>query len=343
MSKRDQDLPGRPEPVWLRTVDTDIPPATNDTHSELQHPERPTRPVLLRDAARNAGVSELWFADDFNELELRYEPREQILWYFMRPRPRQSFTIGLLRDIRRLQERIRELFVAADPAQRPRLRYLVLASASPDTFNLGGDLALLAQLIRTQDRGQLESYARACIDVLYPNAVALDVPIITVSLVQGHALGGGFEAAMSSNVVIAEETAKFGLPEVLFNLFPGMGAYSLLARRIGMVSAEKMITSGKVMTARELHEQGVLDAVVPKGDGEKAVYELIARQNRRFNSHLAIYRTRRRYQNLTYDELKDIATIWVEAALRLTDADLKKMDRLAGTQDRRQLRTSQGA
>lgn len=342
MSKRDQDLPGRSEPVWLRAVDAGIPPAINDTHPEIETTERLTRPVLLREAPRAPGVSELWFDDDFNELELRYEPREQILWYFMRPRQRQSFTIGLLRDIRRLQERIRELFIAADPAQRPRLRYLVLASASSDTFNLGGDLSLLSQLIRTQDRGQLESYARACIDVLYPNAVALDVPIVTVSLVQGHALGGGFEAAMSSNVVIAEETAKFGLPEVLFNLFPGMGAYSLLARRIGMVSAEKMITSGKVMTARELYEQGVLDAVVPKGEGEKAVYELIGRQSRRFNSHLAIYRTRRRYQNLTYDELKDIAVIWVDAALRLTEADLKKMDRLAGTQDRRQLRTIQG-
>jgi DSF synthase len=297
----------------------------------------------VREVTRASGVSDQWFTDDFNELELRYEPRDQILWYFMKPRPRQSFTIGLLRDIRRLQERIRELFVANDPANRPRLRYLVLASASPDTFNLGGDLALLAQLIRTQDRGQLESYARACVDVLYPNAVALDVPIITVSLVQGHALGGGFEAALSSNVIIAEETAKFGLPEVLFNLFPGMGAYSLLARRIGMVAAEKMITSGKVMTARELHDQGVLDEVVGKGDGEKAVYELVARQNRRFNSHLAIYRTRRRYQNLTYDELKDVTTIWVDAALRLTESDLRKMDRLAGNQDRRQLRTIHGA
>jgi len=337
-------LPGRSsEPIWLRPIDAEIPAPTNDTRSELDRPELPSRAVLLREAQRAAGVSEQWFADDFSELELRYEPREQILWYFMRPRQRQSFTIGLLRDIRRLQERIRELFVAADPAQRPPLRYLVLASASPDTFNLGGDLSLLAQLIRTQDRGKLESYARACVDVLYPNAVALDVPIITVSLVQGHALGGGFEAALSSNVVIAEETAKFGLPEVLFNLFPGMGAYSLLARRIGMVDAERMITSGKVMTARELYEQGVLDAVVPKGEGEKAVYEFIARQNRRFNSHLAIYRTRRRYQNLSYEELKDIATIWVDAALRLTEADLRKMDRLAGTQDRRQLRTSQGA
>ena len=343
MSKRDQDLPGRSEPVWLRTVESDLSPAEIDTHSQLDQPGRPPRPVLIRDVSRATGVSEQWFADDFSELELRYEPRDQILWYFMRPRNRQSFTIGLLRDIRRLQERIRELFVAADPAQRPRLRYLVLASASPDTFNLGGDLTLLAQLIRTQDRGQLESYARACIDVLYPNAVALDVPIITVSLVQGHALGGGFEAALSSNVIIAEETAKFGLPEVLFNLFPGMGAYSLLARRVGMVTAEKMVTSGKVMSARELCEQGVLDAVVAKGEGEKAVYELVARQNRRFNSHLAIYRTRRRYQNLTYEELKDIAAIWVDAALRLTEADLRKMDRLAGTQDRRQLRSIQGA
>ena len=50
---------------------------------------------------------------------------------------------------------------------------------------------------------------------------------------QGECLGGGFEAALSSDVIVAEKSARFGFPEILFNLFPGMGAYSFLERKIG--------------------------------------------------------------------------------------------------------------
>jgi DSF synthase len=56
------------------------------------------------------------------------------------------------------------------------------------------------------------------------------LPILTVGLVQGAALGGGFEALLSFDYVVAERDATFGLPEILFGLFPGMGAHSLLSR-----------------------------------------------------------------------------------------------------------------
>ena len=65
-----------------------------------------------------------------------------------------------------------------------------------------------------------------------------------------------------------------GLPEILFNLFPGMGAYSLLARRLGMKKAEEMILSGKIFEARELHEMGVVDMIVPSGEGERGRADL---------------------------------------------------------------------
>ena len=98
----------------------------------------------------------------------------------------------------------------------------MLASDVPGVFNLGGDLDLFRQHIMAGDRGGLLRYAKACIEVLYGNIINLGRDLTTVSLVQGDALGGGFEAALSSNVLIAERNAKLGLPEVLFNLFPGM-------------------------------------------------------------------------------------------------------------------------
>ena len=92
---------------------------------------------------------------------------------------------------------------------------------------------------------------------------------------QGDALGGGFESALASNVVIAEKGVKMGLPEVLFNLFPGMGAYSLLSRRVGTARAEQMILSGRLYTSDELFEMGVVDILAEKGEGEVEVYKYI--------------------------------------------------------------------
>ena len=83
-------------------------------------------------------------------------------------------------------------------------------------------------MIRDQDEATLRAYAYRCIDILYDNYRGLDLPIMTVALVQGDAIGGGFEAMLTNDVVIAERDAKFGLPEILFNLFPGMGAHSFL-------------------------------------------------------------------------------------------------------------------
>jgi DSF synthase len=209
----------------------------------------------------------------------------------------------------------------------------------PGVFNLGGDLNLFAQHILSKDRDHLLRYAIACIDVLHNNAVNFDLPVTTISLVEGSALGGGFEAALSSNVLIAERSAEMGLPEILFNLFPGMGAYSLLARRIGMVEAEKMISSGKVYRADELYEMGVVDVLVEDGDGRNAVNKYIKQHKRSSNGLRAIQAVRKRYDPITYEELLDITKIWVDAALNLTKKDLRMMQRLVGAQDKRRSET----
>src|SRR3546814_2073117 len=83
-------------------------------------------------------------------------------------------------------------------------------------------------------------------------------------------LGGGFEALMTFDVVVAERQARFGLPEILFGLFPGMGAYSILARRIGHVHAERMILGGKVYSAEEMYDMGLVHVIAETGEGEQA-------------------------------------------------------------------------
>jgi DSF synthase len=114
-----------------------------------------------------------------------------------------------------------------------------------------------------------------------------------------------------------------------------MGAYSLIARRIGSAQAERMIFSGRIYSAEELYGLGLVDVLADDGKGEDAVYEYVEQFGRRHSAHCAVYSVRKRVNPMTYDELLDITKIWVDAALALDEGDLKRMERLAAAQDRR--------
>lgn len=273
--------------------------------------------------------------DNLAQLELAFDEQDKILWCFLNPTDRPSVTRELARESRTLQRSIQQLFRERPAQEASPIRYMVWSSKAPGIFNLGGDLRLFAELVRLRDREQLLDYATTCIDVVYMNAINLELPIITVSLVRGDALGGGFEAAISSNLVIAERSVKFGLPEMLFNLFPGMGAYSLIARRVGAAQAERMILSARIYSAEELYELGLVDVLADDGKGEEAIYEYVEQYGRRHSAHCAVYNMRRRVNSLTFEELLDVARMWVEATLQLDEQDLRRMERLAAAQDRR--------
>jgi DSF synthase len=272
----------------------------------------------------------------FGQLEIDFDSRQQTLWYYLTPHSRPCFNLGLLEELRRFQDQLVSLnrYGEGDPETLP-VRYLVLASRTPGVFNLGGDLQLFAGLIRDGNRAALFHYAKSCIDVLYPNTVNFEQPLTTITLVQGDALGGGFEAAISSNVVIAERSAKFGLPEVLFNLIPGMGAYSFLIRKVGPDKAERIIMSGELLSAEEMFELGLVDVLAEDGEGELATVNFIRRHQKRGNSHSAMGRIRRCVNPVTYEELIRITEIWVDAALQLNDRDLRMIERLVQAQNRR--------
>jgi len=271
----------------------------------------------------------------WSEIEINIDPEVATYWCFMKPQGRPSFSVKLLSDIIGMQRGIEEEYVQRARNGMTQIKYFVLGSKHPGVFSLGGDLPLFVEKIRAQDRAALRHYARLCVEAVYNNAISFHLPIVTIALVQGDALGGGFEAALACNMIVAERSAKFGLPEVLFNLFPGMGAYSFLSRRLDGVRAERIIFSGRTYSAEELYDMGLVDLVAEDGQGEYAVRELIERQRRRHNAYEAVFQARRRAQPITREELLDITEIWVDAALRLEEADLKRMLRLAAAQERR--------
>lgn len=268
----------------------------------------------------------------FEQVRTRYDAEFGISWLFMQPNPRPCFNRICMRELLTNQTQIEAAHLY--PQHRPQqvTNYLVLASDVEGVFNLGGDLAIFKAAIEKQERAKLLEYAQLCIENLW-TFYNMQAPITTIALVQGQAMGGGFEAALSAHVLIAEKGSMMGLPEVLFNLFPGMGAMSFLARRVGLAAAEKIIRSGKVYTAEELYEMGVVDVLAEAGQGEKALQDWVRKTHKSLNSFQAIQKAKQRVNPLTKQELLDITEIWVDAALRLTERNLKVMERLVRAQN----------
>ena len=273
--------------------------------------------------------------DRFTQLSTHFDPEYGMLWTYSDPEGVPCFNLTFLEELIRHHNVIKNSGGRVTVnGQEHEIRYSIGASMTPGVFNLGGEISLFRQLIRDRDRVGLLNYATMCVDALILRIHHFDLPVTTITLVQGDALGGGFEAVLTSDIIVAEKRSTLGFPEILFNLFPGMGAYSLLGRKVGSAMAEKIILSGKMYKAEELYEMGVIDVLAENGDGENALYEYIRKQERRANGYQAVQRARHRFNPVTHQELQDITTIWVDAALKLTEKDLKVMDRLVRSQEK---------
>ncbi len=238
----------------------------------------------------------------------------------------------MLNEMRQLQKNIIKYFKTRETESQLPVRYLVIHSKVPGVYNLGGDLALFSKLIKERKRQQLFDYAKLCIDLTYLNYVSLTLPLTTISLVEGLALGGGFESALSSNILIATENAEMGFPEIRFNLFPGMGAFSFLARICGATTAEKMIVEGKIYNGRELYEMGIVNHLVDTDNSLDGVEKYIRQHQRSGNGRRAMQQVRQSYHSIEYRDLLDVIEIWVDTALRLKDKNLRLIDRMAKAQ-----------
>lgn len=282
-------------------------------------------------------IAELRFfpQTSFDQLETRFDPEYGVFWGFMNPKPRPTFNPYLLAELRAYVDSIIQPGGSIwHEGVNHAINYAVIASKIPGVFNLGGDLSLFREAITTHDRDMLVQYGRKCVDNLYPWSRNCDLPLTTIALVQGDALGGGFECALSASVLVAEESVRMGFPEILFNLFPGMGAYSFLARKVGRRITEELVTSGNLYTARQLYDLGVVDVLAPDDAGEAAVYSFIRKHAKAPNGRRAIEMVRREVEPVTHEELMRVVSIWADAALRLSERDLRLMERLVRAQNR---------
>lgn len=212
--------------------------------------------------------------------------------------------------------------------------YAVVQSADPDYFSMGGDLRFFRDCIQRRDALRLRDYSMRCLDLLLSWNGKLKDTSTSIALVQGRALGGGFEMALSTDYLIAEEHSSFGFPEIMFGLFPCTGAMGLLSARIGARQAERMMTNKKIYTAIELYDMGLVDELCGRGEGELAVGRFIANHSSRQKARLKVQQSRYRHTPLDRAEGRRIVEDWVETAMQLSPEEIRAMDMLILMQQR---------
>lgn len=215
------------------------------------------------------------------------------------------------------------------------VRHFVMTSDVQGVFNFGGDLALFVLLVRARDRESLRMYGRRCVDLVWWMENAARRGVHTMVLVQGDTLGGGLESVLPFHKVVFERSAQAGFPEVLFNLFPGMGAWHFTIRRAGFTVANEMILSGKLYTADQLYRRGLVDLVVEDGEGPLAIEQLARLTDPRLRGTLAALQAQRTAAPITYESLMTVVDQWADTAMALTNRDLRLMERLARAQARK--------
>lgn len=177
-----------------------------------------------------------------------------------RPEAMNAVSTQMARD---LASACAELSAAAD------VRVVLVTSTSPKAFCVGADLK------------ERNSFTDADLTAQRPVARAayggvLNLPMPSIAVVEGFALGGGLEVALSCDLIIAGSAAVVGLPEVSVGVIPGGGGTQLLTRRIGWSRAAGMIFTARRMPADEAAALGVVDEVVEAGTARARGLELAA-------------------------------------------------------------------
>lgn len=273
----------------------------------------------------------------YSHIDLQFDKSTaNTLWVTMKKniaQPAHYFSLPLLHELRDVGRRLQAGASRwhHDGLVEP-VNYAVMRSGHPDYFSLGGDLRLFRACIKNRDKASLLGYARLCIDMMVERHACSNAGMSTISLVQGRALGGGFEAALAADYLVAEEQSTFGFPEIMFGLFPCTGAMSLLTRRVPVHQAQRLMTSGKVYSAYELHAMGLVDEVCSKGEGVTAVERHIGRHAHRRAAHLSVRRALERSSPFDLVELRQVVEDWVELALGLGPDALRVIDMLISMQ-----------
>jgi enoyl-CoA hydratase len=153
-------------------------------------------------------------------------------------------------------EMVGELATACEEFDRDNeIRCIIITGAGNKAFAAGADIKEMAgQTPVTMMSGGFDNWNRLR---------RITMPV--VAAVGGFALGGGCELAMHADIIVASENARFGQPEINLGIMPGAGGTQRLARSLGKFVAMEMVLTGRMFTAQEMYQLGLVNHVVPQG------------------------------------------------------------------------------
>jgi DSF synthase len=217
------------------------------------------------------------------------------------------------------------------------VKFKVVTAESANVFCLGGDLALFLKCVEERDRDGLAEYALLATKSVWVNSSGFGArQLNSLAVVRGEAQGGGFEVALSCDVLVAERGAHFGFPETIFGLFPGMGAALLLATRVAPEVANRLIMHARRYSAEFLYEIGIIDILVEPNHGFATAAMIVEDPSTLKEFERRISRAR----ELQYSSVVELVERWVDRALELPQRGQKAMRVLLRAQEKRRSRDS---
>lgn len=184
---------------------------------------------------------------DFKNILLSFEGEIGILT-INRPKALNALNMETLQEIQMGVEEVKG---------HSEMKVLILTGSGEKAFVAGADIAEMRGM------SSIEALNFSKLGHLTLKMIQdLDRPVIAA--VNGYALGGGTEVALACDFIYASENARFGLPEVTLGIFPGFGGTQRLPRLIGKGKAKELIFTGKMITAQEAFQMGIVNRIFPQ-------------------------------------------------------------------------------
>ncbi|MGB8540272.1 MAG: enoyl-CoA hydratase/isomerase family protein [Candidatus Acidiferrales bacterium] len=196
-----------------------------------------------------------------------------------------------------------EQFVGALPELKDEAHALIISSARTEGFCAGGDLRELFHLSQGLPAAERLSGLRDFIERIHAVMNALDeAPFTTIAAVNGLTFGGGFELALTCDLIIADKMARFCFPELRLGLIPGFGGVPRLKRDLGNSLVRDLVLTGRSINAARAQSAGIVSQITTEGDVLRVARQTAA-QLGKFDRGTALA-AKRFIKPIPYDELR---------------------------------------
>lgn len=253
----------------------------------------------------------------------------KINYLYFKPKKRDTMNLELISKGIEVIKRF-----ASNPDNKNSI--LIFKRQNGGIFNYGGDLNYFQEKAKENDINSIREYAMLCAEFVILLHSLNSKGIITSSLVDGDAFGGGFELALSTDFIISTNNANFSFPEIEYNFFPGMGGLNLLSRRIGARNAFNFIIGNKLVNAEEATTLGISDFLI---NDESELFKILNNIQEKSLPILNLMEINQKEFKEEHNSFKNeiIKSVlkWSENINSLNEKQLKKMSIVSKIQEKR--------